>query len=245
MKKFISLFLSIALAVSVLMLSGCSGSTENNKDDDLKEAVNSGSYADYKDIDLKEAVKITMGGSDGSGYAEVTLDNVKLKDLLDDVDTELAFRIIGSLDIAKIENNGQLSNGENINIKIKYSDSVFEKAKLNAVNSEFQYEISGLAEKEKKDVFENVELVIIPVSDDETKCKLSVYYNDNYVVSEFNSRDFEITGEDGNTVTYEDRDNVYFNRGETVTVSLTEKIIEDKSYRYDFTVKSKEYVVNW
>lgn len=263
MRKFLSLFLSIALAVSVLMLSGCSGSSANNKDIDLKETVNSGSSvnnkdidlketansgssANYMDIDLKETVKITLAGYNGSGYAEVTIDNGKVKDLLEDEDTELAFKIIGSLEIAKIENNGQLSNGDNINIKVKYSDSIFEQAKINAVNTEFQYEISGLEEKEKLDLFKDVELVITPVIGDETKCKLyALYTGDNHSVgSKFHSGVFEITGEDGNTVTYKDKDKVYFNLGEKVTVSVSEKSIKDNSYWFELTETSKEYVIS-
>lgn len=246
MRKFLSLFLSIALAVSVLMLSGCSGSSANNTDIDLKETTNSGSSANCKDIDLKEAVKIIVAGYNGSGYAEVTIDNGKIKDLLEDEDTALVYKIIGSLDIAKIDNNGQLSNGDNISVKVKYSDSIFEQAKINAVNTEFQYEISGLEEKEKLDLFKDVELVITPVNGDETKCKLyALYTGSNHSVgTKFHSGVFEITGEDGNTVTYKDKDKVYFNIGEKVTVSVSEQSVKDNSYWFDLVETSKEYVVS-
>ena len=229
MRKFLSLFLSIALAVSVLMLSGCSGSS-----------------ASYKDIDLKEAVKIVVGGYNGSGQMDASIDSGKIKDLLEDVDSVLALKIMSSLGIAKIENNGQLSNGDNVKIKVKYSDSLFEQAKLNAVNAEFQYELSELEEKPKLDLFKDVELVITPVRGDETKCTLYALYtgDDRYVSSKFHSGVFEITGEDGNTVTYHDKNKVYFSYGETVTVSLTEESIKDNSYWFDITETSKEYVVS-
>ena len=228
MRKILSLILSTSFAVSVLALSGCS------------------SPSGYKDIDLGEAVKIVLGGYNGSGYAEVTIDNSKVKDLLEDVDTELSFRIIGSLDIAKIENNGQLSNGDNIRIKVKYSDSIFEQAKINAVNTEFQYEIGGLEDKEKLDLFKDVVLVVTPVRDDKTKCTLYAVYtgDERRVSSKFHSGVFEITGEDGNTVAYNDRDKVYFNIGEKVTVSVSEKSVKENSYWFELAETSKEYVAS-
>ncbi len=135
MKKILSILLMAVMAVSASMFGGCSGSIS---DTETNAAASGG--ANLKAIDFKEAVNIVVSGYNGSGYAEVTIDNGKMEDLLDDEDASTSFSLIGSLDIAKIENNGNLSNGDKIKIKVKYSDSLFEKANLTVANNEFEYE---------------------------------------------------------------------------------------------------------
>lgn len=241
MKKFLSILLTAALAVSTSVLGGCSTSEAETNAANTSNTTAGGS-TNAKAIDLKEAVKIVLGGYNGSGYAEVTIDNGKMKDLLDDEDANTSFALIGSLDIAKIDNNGNLSNGDIIKIKVKYSSSLFEKANLTAANSEFEYEISGLEEKEKLDLFKDVEIVATPAYDDNTKYTLSARYTgDDEFVRQRLGAALVITGENGNVSKGFKSD--YFSGGEKVTVSIAEDKIEDLSYWYDVLETSKEYTV--
>lgn len=227
MKKFLAIILIAALTVIVITLSGCSESK--------------------KEIDFKEYTKVTFAGKSGSGYATVEIDYDAIAAMLGDQNSVSAFSTVSSFKAAKIENNDSLSNGDKVNVKIEYNENVLKNAKLSVINTELEFEVSGLEEKDKLDVFKDVKLTVRPIDGDETKCQLNVRYegDDDYLNAKFYSYAFEIVGESGSR--RDSKNDDIFTIGEKVTVSFSEKFYSDNKYSllgsYELVETSKEYII--
>lgn len=227
MKKFLAIILTAALMAILITLSGCSAGTKN--------------------IDFKEYTKVTFEGKSGSGYATVEIDYDAIAALLGDQNSVSAFSTVSSFKAAKIENNDSLANGDKVKVKIEYNENVLKNAKLSVTNTEMEFEVSGLEEKEKLDVFKDVKIYVFPVEGDENKCNINISYtnDDNYFTSRIYSYVFEVVGENGNKWNTDNKD--VFTIGEKITVSFSEKFYSDNKYSllgsYELVETSKEFII--
>ena len=96
-----------------------------------------------KTVDLAECLKIEYKGYDGYGTAKIELDQDKLKDKLDDSSTAKSFIKKAELEIGDTQN---LSNGDEIEVKIKISDSFLEDNKIKLKDKKVKVTVKGLEE---------------------------------------------------------------------------------------------------
>lgn len=226
MKRFLAIILIIALTAIVITLSGCSEST--------------------KEIDFKEYTKVTFVGKSGSGYATVEIDYDAIAAMLGDQNSVSAFSTVSSFKAAKIENNDTLANGDKVKVRIEYNENVLKNAKLSVTNTELEFVVSGLEEKEKIDVFKDVKIYVFPIEGDENKCNIKISYknDDNYFTSKIYPY-LEAVGENGNKLDSNNKD--VFTIGEKITVSFSEKFYSDNKYSllgsYELVETSKEFII--
>lgn len=210
-RKVIVSALSALILVCVCALSGCSGRTV---------------------IDLADYVSVDFSGYNGGGSARVSIDAESMLPLIDEKNSPIA--IAGNFTIGEIKNNGKLSNGDKINVTVKYSEQMMENAKINVQNSSLDFTVSGLKEKEKLDVFAGVEFTSSGTS---PECTVSIQYNGG---SPYGT--LELQTESGEIITnnFESRK---FANGERVTVSLTDNAIEELEAQYLIEETSCDYTV--
>lgn len=214
-KLFISAFAALLL-MCICALSGCSGS-----------AV----------IDLKDYVSVNFSGFNGSGTARVDIDCDAMLPLIKGGDEFTAKSIADNFTAAKVENNGKLSNGDIIKVKVTYSEQMMKNAKINVKNTELSFPVSGLKEKEKLDVFANVSFEVGGTS---PECTITVKYNgakENSV--------FELKTESGEILkqNYSGGFEGQFKNGDKVTVKIADQTLEKLLAEYNITETSREYTV--
>ena len=253
--KLTKIALSAAIPLLITMLSGCS-SGENNKPSEQSTAnstqaanTTAGTVNNISDstvIDLKEYIDIEFDGYSGSGNAKVSVNYEAMALLLsnDGKDTFGAYATINDIQASSVENNGKLSNGDKITIKVSYNETTLENANVELKNTEIEYEVSGLEEKELLDIFKDVEIIVteIYIAGETDTYNVNVKYNgdvnDKYY-GKFKS--FNITDKDGNRPTY-------YKEGDTIIVSISDVAVENftKVYpQYAFLETSREYTVTY
>ncbi|MCM1166915.1 MAG: hypothetical protein NC299_13930 [Lachnospiraceae bacterium] len=210
-RKLISGVLSALLLACVCALGGCSGRTV---------------------IDLADYVSVEFSGYDGDGTAHVSVDSAAILPLVEEQNSPIA--IAGSFTAAAVENNGKLSNGDTISVSVNFSEKMMENAKIDVRNSSLSFTVSGLKEKDKLDVFANVEFISEGTS---PECTVSLKYSGGYPYETF-----ELITESGEIITgnFESRK---FANGEKVTVRLTESALEELVAQYLIEETSRGYTV--
>lgn len=221
-KIFVSALIAMLL-MCVCALSGCAGSAAT--------------------IDLKDYVSVRFEGFNGSGTARVDIDSDAMLPLIKSNDKYTAYSIADDFGASSIENNGKLSNGDTVKVKITYSEQMMKNAKITVKNPELTFSVSGLKEKEKLDVFANVEFETVGTS---PECKVSVKYNgEANGVSVSNL--FEVLDESGTPLERvnggEYYPSEYFKNGDKVTVKITDNSLEKLREGYEITETSREYTV--
>ncbi len=247
----ISLFTAVPLLIA--MLSGCSsGNTKQS------ETVNSSQTASITptggtvsnttkavEIDFKDYIEVKFSGYSGSGKADVSVNYDAMTLLLSDggsKDTMDAYAVVHDVQASSVENNGKLSNGDKVKIEVSYNEKAVENANVKVKNTELEFEVSGLEEKEVLDIFKDVEIVVseIYIEGETDTYNVNVKYNGkvkDIYYGKFKS--FITTDKDGN-------DKTYYKEGETVLVTIPNTTIEnyEKAYpKYTFLETSKEYTV--
>lgn len=125
-KVLVSVLLSILTLISAITLSGCT------------PQVN---------IDFKECVSATFSGYDGEGRATIDVDRGYVLSLLKDMNSVSAMGLASTFTLGTVENNGELSNGDVIKIKIGTNDEALKKAGVTVSNTELEFTVEGLEEK--------------------------------------------------------------------------------------------------
>lgn len=211
------------LLMCVCALSGCSGSAVT--------------------IDLKDYVNVRFEGFNGSGTARVDIDSDAMLPLIKSNDEFTAYTVADNFSAVNVENNGKLSNGDTIKVKVNYSEQMMKNAKITVKNPELTFSVAGLKEKEKLDVFANVEFETVGTS---PECKVSVKYNGEASgVSVSNL--FEVLDESGTSLERvnggEYYPSEYFKNGDKVTVKIADNSLEKLREEYEITENSREYTV--
>lgn len=221
-RKLFVTALTVMLLMCVCALSGCSGSSVT--------------------IDLKDYVSVRFEGFNGSGTARVNIDSDAMLPLIKSNDEFTAYTIADDFGAATIENNGKLSNGDTIKVKVNYSEQMMKNAKITVKNPELTFSVAGLKEKEKLDIFANVKFETVGAS---PECKVSVEYEGT--VSNLNGiRFFEVIDKSGTPLERTNGEYYpldYFKNGDKVTVKIADNALEKLREEYEITETSREYTV--
>ncbi len=206
MKKIFLVLL--ALLTCVFALGGCSGTKAT--------------------IDFDKCVSVSFSGFDGEGRAVINPDTGYVFSLLGDLNSLTATQLVASFTFADIENDGKLSNGDVVNVKVNTDDELLKNAKVAVKNTELSFTVSGLEEKPKADVFKDVSLKVTGSS---PYCKVSVEYSGDLPISSYS---FEI---------YNPDEQKNYKDGDAVKVVLNENDAKMLSQNYVISETEKEYTV--
>ena len=181
-------------------------------------------------IDGSKCVSVKFEGYNGDGTASVNVDYDYILSLLGDMNARTADSVAGSISAETIKESGSLSNGDTVTVKLKAKADVLENANVALFNTEIPFTVSGLKEKEKVDLFKNVE---IKVNGTSPECSVSFSYT-GAVGSPYY---FTLKRADGKKTTE------YYKNGDKLTVSLTDEAIERLKKEYIIEETSREYTV--
>ncbi len=209
MKAKIISFFSVLIFGAVICFTGC------------KSAVL---------VDCSECVSVKFEGYSGSGQATATINQNYIASLLGDMNEYTVASVVNSFSLETIENNGSLSNGDVITVKVKTDNSVLENAGVAAINTEQEITVSGLKEKEKLDIFKNVEIKTSGIS---PECTVSFSYS-GAVGSPYS---FSMKRVDGKKTTEK------YKNGDKIIISLTDEAIESLNKEYIIEETSREYTI--
>lgn len=209
MKAKIISFFSVLIFGAVICFTGC------------KSAVL---------VDCSECVSVKFEGYSGSGQATATINQNYIASLLGEMNEYTVASVVNSFSLETIENNGSLSNGDVITVKVKTDSSVLENAGVSAINTEKEITVSGLKEKEKVDIFKNVE---IKTSGASPECTVSFSYS-GAVGSPYS---FSMKRVDGKKTTEK------YKNGDKIIISLTDEAIESLNKEYIIEETSREYTI--
>lgn len=207
MKK--TFWVLLALLTCVFALGGCSGTKAT--------------------IDFEKCVSVSFSGFNGEGSAVINPDAGYVLSLLGDLNSLTATQLVASFTFADIENNGKLSNGDVVNVKVNTNAELLKSAKVAVKNTELSFTVSGLEEKPKADVFKDVSLKVTGSS---PYCKVSVEYTGDLPISSYS---FEISTNQDGQKNYKD--------GDAVKVVLNENDAKMLSQNYVISETEKEYTV--
>ena len=210
MKAKIISFFSVLIFGAVICFTGC------------KSAVL---------VDCGECVSVKFDGYSGSGQATATLNQNYIASLLGEMNEYTVASVVNSFSLETIENNGSLSNGDVITVKVKTDNSVLENAGVAALNTEQEITVSGLKEKEKVDIFKDVSIKVNGIS---PECSIAV----SYTGAECSPYDFQIKTVDGKEVT-----GLKFKNGNKVIISLNESKVKSLEEEYIIEETSREYTI--
>ena len=93
---------------------------------------------DYREIDITKNIEIKFSGWNGAGNAEVIKNDIPF-----DQENEAASRFIESIDYV-ITPNGNLSNGDIVEVRVRFNDEYREMAGLKVLNEKKEYKVTGL-----------------------------------------------------------------------------------------------------
>lgn len=181
-------------------------------------------------VDCGECVSVKFEGYSGSGKATATINKNFIASLLGEMNEYTVASVVNSFSLEPIENNGSLSNGDVITVKVKADSSVLENAGVAALNTEQEITVSGLNEKEKVDIFKNVEINVSGIS---PECTVSFSYS-GAVGSPYS---FSMKRVDGKKTTEK------YKNGDKIIISLTDSAIETLNKEYIIEETSREYTV--
>ena len=210
MKAKIISFFSVLIFGAVICFTGC------------KSAVL---------VDCSECVSVKFDGYSGSGQATATINQNYIASLLGEMNDYTVASVVNSFSLETIENNGSLSNGDVITVKVKTENSVLENAGVAAINTEQEITVSGLKEKEKVDIFKDVSIKVNGIS---PECSIAV----SYTGAECSPYDFQIKTVDGKEVT-----GLKFKNGNKVIISLNESKVKSLEEEYIIEETSREYTI--
>ncbi|MDE7193955.1 MAG: hypothetical protein K2O14_08300 [Oscillospiraceae bacterium] len=210
MKKYLTFFMATVVLLTSVVLAGCSSKIN---------------------IDLEQCTSVSFSGYEGEGRASASIDENYILPLLGDMNLMSAASIINSLQIAPIENNGTLSNGDKITVSVECNTEVLKNAKISVTNTELYFTVEGLTEKEKPDIFADVSLAVTGTS---PFCKVSPEYSGD--ISSLRSYSFEIACVNG-------EEKEQYQNGDRVIVTLTDNALDNLRSDYIIEETSREYVV--
>ena len=210
-RSFLSVLLAVCVIIAMFSLTGCSSKTI---------------------IDLSKCVSVKFTGFNGEGYAMAVANNDYILSLLGDKNNLTAASVLSSFSFDNISNNGKLSNGDIVTVRIKTNETALKNADVMAINTELTFAVEGLKEKPKLDIFADVYLKVTGTS---PYCTVTANYTGTQTLS---SSSFIVKSSGGDEKTL-------FKNGDKVTVSLKDSaksfleksgIVEEISREY--TVQS-------
>ncbi|MBE5911693.1 zinc ribbon domain-containing protein [Pseudobutyrivibrio sp.] len=179
-------------------------------------------------IDLEECLLVDVTGFDGAGRLDIDIDYDTLmweiSDMNDNISDDKIYELVSSISFEPSEDEN-LSNGQEIKIKVKYKESLAKKCKVKFNAEDITYTVEGLNEVTEIDPFEYV----------------NVFF-EGY--SPNGSVEIQADGiEDIGALSYEADKTEGLANGDTVTVKCTSEESRYNELGYKFTQTSKEYTV--
>lgn len=209
LKKLTAFAMAAVMLMSISMLTGCG-----------KKVT----------IDFSKCVSVDFSGYNGEGTVNVNTDAGYIFSLLGDMNAATATEVVASFSVETPENNGKLSNGDKVTLKVNTNEDILKNAKVAVTNTELEFTASGFAEKEKLDVFSDVSLNVTGIS---PECSVTAVYNGS---AQLGYSSFKLTRSGS------DESEKYKN-GDTVTVELTDETLEALQKQYIIDETSREYTV--
>lgn len=111
-------------------------------------------------IDMSKYIKVEYTGFNKHATAKVTLDEDKMKEELDyDIYSELR----GSITLT-VENNENLSNDDEIEVKVNINDYYFERIGINLESDTVKLKVEGLKDAKELDAFKDIKIDLTGMS---------------------------------------------------------------------------------
>ena len=107
-----------------------------------------------KTIDLSEYLNIEYEGFNGNATATIEIDN---KSLSDKIDSSIAKKLVKKAEL-EIENNENLSNGDELKVKISIPSKFLEENKLKLKDTKIKITVEGLEDTSKIDLSKYITL---------------------------------------------------------------------------------------
>lgn len=112
-------------------------------------------------IDLEECLLVDVTGFDGAGRLEIDIDYDTLmweiSDMNDNISDDKINELVSSISFEPSEDEN-LSNGQEITIKLKYNSKLAARSKIKIASDEWTYTVEGLEEVKEVDPFEYVDV---------------------------------------------------------------------------------------
>lgn len=155
-KRIVALMLVVPMVLSV----ACNKDSEKSKKSKEK---------DKQEVDITECVSVSARGYDGMGVVNCQKDsaaiNIILKDVMkeqygDEVDSETkkAFNKLEESISFQAEPSGELSNGDEVTIKITCNSKYADTCGVKLSPSSFKYTVNGLDTIQKIDAFDGLQV---------------------------------------------------------------------------------------
>ena len=124
MRRLASIILAAGTLMSLLTLTGC---------------------GEKATLDFKELITVkTINGINGEGYALLSTDSDKALALLGHLNEASAISLLNSFNPKIINENGKLSNGDKLVVKVETDEKLLKEAKVRVENTELTFDVSGL-----------------------------------------------------------------------------------------------------
>lgn len=184
-------------------------------------------------IDFEECISVEFTGYNDEGSAYIQTDTGYIFSLLGDMNSYSAASLVSTFYVENedADDNGKLSNGDEITLTVITDPEVLKNAKVKVTNTELHFTVEGLEEKPKIDIFSDVSLEVTGIS---PYCSVNVKYTGEESFSSFYP--FSVTASDGS-------DKKTFADGDKVIVTLNEDDREDLEKDYLLEETSKEFTV--
>lgn len=180
---------------------------------------------------IREFINITVTGLDGKGKVTCEIDTEKLLEKIsqDEKNAVIILKYKKCIDTIKIiveGNNGELKNGDSVNVTISYDEELLKENKIEFEDNTFEIKIENLSEGKKIDIFEKIKVIVAGISP-QAYANLQNNWDDEFL----SGLSFSL-----------DKTN-RIAKGDTITVTCTTSLDEFAKYGYIPETVTKEYVV--
>lgn len=181
---------------------------------------------------IREFINVSVTGLDGKGRVTCEVDREKLLEKIarDEKNAVVIFKYKKCIDTIKIiveGNNGELKNGDRVNVAVSYDEELLKENKIEFEDNAFEIEIENLSEGKKIDIFEKIRVIVAGISP-QAYANLQNDWDDEFL----SGISFSL-----------DKTNKIA-KGDTITVTCTTALEEFEKYGYIPEKMTKEYVVN-
>ena len=112
-------------------------------------------------IDMEEFAIVEVTGFDGGGKINMHLDREsvqwEIEDMNENISDDAKYSLLDSFELTASETEN-LSNGQEITIKLKYNSKLAARSKIKIASDEWTYTVEGLEEVKEVDPFEYVDV---------------------------------------------------------------------------------------
>ena len=111
-------------------------------------------------IDMSKYIKVEYTGFNKHATAKITLDEDKMKN---ELDYDIYSKLRGSITLT-VNNNENLSNNDEIEVKLNIDDYYFEKIGINLESNTVKLKVEGLKDAKEVDAFKDIKIDLTGMS---------------------------------------------------------------------------------